>query len=395
MMAAKQRIFILGSQGIPVRYGGLETFAQELALRLVDRGWEVWVSCEKAQGEADGPNEWNGVNLFYVEGPAGNRRTIVADRRAFEGSIQRGEPGDVVYLLGYGVGPFALPLIRSLRKAGMYFWLNPDGLEWQRPRWSIFARAYLRLSERLLLRAADRVICDAEAIRDFHAAHSGVKKDRMDVIEYGAPLVETPAATSVDARDEFLDRHGLRLGQYYTYVGRFVPDNNMELMVRGALASVHGRRLLVCASVDENDPFYRHLLSLVETSESPARVVFAGGIYDRDLLIALRLGQFAYFHGHEVGGTNPALVEAMGLGSPVVALSTVYNREVLAEGAVYFDKSVESFLEGLDRLERMSSDERTGLQRVVRERVRGHYNWDRIAGDYERLLRAAWTRSGR
>lgn len=382
----RRRLFILGTQGIPVRYGGLETFAQELSIRLVERGWEVWVSCEVSSGETGGPAVWHGVNLLYVSGPEGNARTIIADRTALDAVGRIARPGDVAYLLGYGVGPFALPQIRRLRRSGVVFWLNPDGLEWQRPRWSWVARTYLRLSERTLLKAADRVICDAQAILDYHLANSGASPERMEVIEYGAPIVDTPPDSSVAERDEFLSRHGLELGQYYTYVGRFVPDNNMELMVRGALASPLGRRLLVCASIDQDDPFYLRLRALVDTSDDPDRVVFAGGIYDRDLLIALRLGQFAYFHGHEVGGTNPALVEAMGLGSPVVALSTEFNREVLDDAAIYFEKSVTSFVEALGRIEALSPMERDALGERAKGRVRTHYNWERISDEYERLL---------
>ncbi len=383
-----RKFFITGSQGIPASYGGLETFADELATRLAERGWPVWVTCELPPGEAPGPEEYRGVRLLYVEAPAGNLRTIVGDRKALWRCGEIAGAGDVVYLLGYGVGPFADGALRALRRQGVRFWLNPDGLEWKRPRWAWWVQRYFRFCERHLLRSADRILCDAAAIRDHHAGAYGVPVDRMDVVEYGAPLVSQVTDPDLLARrDAYLADYGLEVGEYYAYVGRFVPDNNLELMVRGVLDPSVGRRLLVFAAHDERDPFYRKIRGLIDASGDPDKVVLTGGVYDPPLLQALRLGQFAYFHGHEVGGTNPALVEAMGLGSFIIALTTPFNREVLADAALYFDKDVGSFVDALRRAERLPPEEVCALRDRARDRVRRHYNWERITDEYERLLR--------
>jgi len=381
-------LFIVGSQGIPADYGGLETFADETATRLASRGLPVHVTCEKTPDEPTGPAEYQGVSLLYVEAPDNNLRTIVADVKALWRCYQLADPGDVVYLLGYGVGPFAWPLIKALQAKGVAFWLNPDGLEWKRPRWPIWARGYLRLSERFLLRQADRVICDAEAIKTHHQRTWGVDPLRMEVIEYGAPVVDRDDLSDevVARRDEYLAQYDLTPGDYYTYVGRFVPDNNLELMVRGMLDDRIERRLLIFAKHEDEDPFYQKLHRLVQSSEHPEKVIFTGGVYDQPLLQALRLGEHAYFHGHEVGGTNPALVEAMGLGSFILALNTVYNREVLGEAGLFFGKSVESFVQTVVQAEALSDDTVRRYRTRAVERVRRHYNWERIADAYERLL---------
>ncbi|HKK08848.1 MAG TPA: DUF1972 domain-containing protein [Gemmatimonadota bacterium] len=386
-----RRLFIVGTQGIPAAYGGLETFADQLATRLVARGHPVWVTCEVMPStERERPEAYRGVQLVYVEAPDNNLRTIVADRKALARCAQLARPGDVVYLLGYGVGPFADRTIRKMRRAGVEFWLNPDGLEWKRPRWPWWVQRYFRFCERHLLHRSDRVICDAAAIRDHHGREYGVPAERMDVIEYGAPLVEQVQDPELVARrDAYLARYGLEPGEYYCYVGRFVPDNNLELMVRGVLDPSVRRRLLVFAAHDEDDPFYRKIRGLIDASDDPDKVVLTGGVYDPPLLQALRLSQFAYFHGHEVGGTNPALVEAMGLGSFILALSTPFNREVLRDAALYFEKDVASFVEALRRAEALSAEEAAELQERARGRVRDHYNWERITDEYERLLGAA------
>lgn len=381
-------LFIVGSQGIPAEYGGLETFADETATRLAARGLPVVVTCEKTPDEPSGPAEYEGVELLYVEAPDNNLRTLIADVKALWRCYQRAKPGDVVYLLGYGVGPFAWPVLKAMQAKGVAFWLNPDGLEWKRPRWPVWARAYLRFSERFLLRQADRVICDAAAIRAHHQRMWGVGPARMDVIEYGAPVVNRDdlSADVLARRGEYLAQYDLEPGDYYTYVGRFVPDNNMELMVRGMLDDRIERRLLVFAKHDEDDPFYQKLRDVVRSSDQPDKVIFTGGVYDQPLLQALRLGEHAYFHGHEVGGTNPALVEAMGLGSFILALNTVYNREVLGDAGLFFGKSVESFVQTVMRAESLSDDAVQQHRDRAVERVRTHYNWERIADDYEHLL---------
>lgn len=385
-----RRLFILGSQGIPAEYGGLETFADELATRLADRGWPVWVSCETTYDGDPGPEEYRGVRLFHVEAPEGVFRTPVADRKAIRRAAEVAEPGDVVYLLGYGVGPFAWDAIRALRSRGVEFWLNPDGLEWKRPRWPWPVRRYLRFSEGFLLKRSDRVICDAAAIRDVHGRTYGIPEDRMEVIEYGAPIIEgVDDPDLARRRDEWLEKYGLETGGYHTYVGRFVPDNNLELMVRGVLDGRVDRRLVVFAAHDEDDAFYRRIRGLVAASDDPEKVILTGGVYDQELLQALRLGEHAYFHGHEVGGTNPALVEAMGLGSFVVALDTPYNREVLGDAALFFQKDVESFVEAVLEAESMNEERIEELRERARGRVRNHYNWERITDEYEALLQDA------
>lgn len=388
-----RRLFILGSEGLPADYGGLETFAQELSTRLVDRGWPVTVTCEHTRHESPGPDTYEGVDLVYIEGPGNNLRTIVSDRSALLRCAELAEPGDVAYLLGYGVGPFAWGAIRKLKRRGVEFWLNPDGLEWKRPKWPTHVQWYFRLCEWFLLKQADRIFCDAAAIRDHHAGKYGVPGEKMEVVEYGAPLVDRVEDEALlRRRDEYLAELGVEPGEYYTYVGRFVPDNNLELMVRGVLDARIDRPLLVFAAHDEDHPFYRKIASLVDESDDPDAVILTGGVYDQPLLRALRLAAFAHFHGHEVGGTNPSLVEAMGLGSFILALDTPYNREVLDDAGLFFQKDVESFVRTVREAGELADDRVDELRERARKRVRSHYNWERITDEYERCLHVGGDR---
>ena len=381
-------LFIVGSRGIPADYGGFETFAEELATGLAARGWPVYVTCERTGDEPEGPPTYRGVNLLYVTAPGGNLRTIVADVKALWRCYCIADPGDVVYLLGYGVGVFAWPVLWALRAKGIRVWLNPDGIEWKRSRWSAWAQAYLRFSGWFLPRHVDRVICDSEAIEAHHLRNGGLNSTRTEVIEYGAPLVRSGDLSSavIERRNEYLSRHGLEPGGYYVQVGRLVPENNLELTIRGMLDDRIRRKLLVIAARDRDDGFYRKLRALVEAAEAQDQIVFGGTVYGQSLLQAVRLGAYGYVHGHEVGGTNPALVEAMGLGSFILALNTVYNREVLGDAGLVFGKSVESFVQTVLQADRLSEENVQRYRRRAVERVRTHYNWARITDRYEALI---------
>ena len=382
----KKKFFIVGTKGIPANYGGLETFAHEISIRLIKRNFDVYVTCEKPIDKPEGPAEFEGVKLIYVNAPGNNFRTMISDSRALSKCLNIGNKGDVIYILGYGIGPFAGNLIRKIKQKGIKFWLNPDGLEWKRPRWSKPVRTYLRFSEKFLLKRSDKIICDAAAIKDFHIKYYRIAPEIMEVIEYGAPKVEMLDDSVIKMRDDFLKKYNLKLGEYYTYVGRFVADNNMELMVKGVLESALNRRLLVLARHESTDLFYTKLKSLISRSGKENKVILSGGVYDHSLLMALRQGEFAYLHGHEVGGTNPALVEAMGLGSFIIALDTVFNKEVLQDAALYFNKDVEDFKLALEKAEELSYQDRMKYRDRALKRVRDHYNWKRITDLYEIAL---------
>ena len=381
-------LFIVGSRGIPADYGGFETFAEELATGLAARGHSVYVTCERTTSDAQGPSTYRGVELLYVTAPDNNLRTIVADVKALWRCYRLAESGDVVYLLGYGVGLFGWPVLKALQAKGVRVWLNPDGIEWKRSRWSVWAQAYLRFSEWFLPRYVDRVICDSEAIESHHLQNGGLSAARTDVIEYGAPVVqrEDLSATVIRRRNEFLSRYNLGPGDYYIQIGRLVPENNLDLMIRGVLDDRIQRRLLIVANRQENEAFYRSLRRRVEAAGASDQVLFVGTIYDQPLLQAFRVGAHAHLHGHEVGGTNPVLVEAMGVGNLILSLNTPFNREVLGEAGLFFGKSVESFVRALCRAERLSDAQVQEFRRRAINRVRTHYNWTHVTDKYEERI---------
>ena len=359
------KIAILGTRGIPARYGGFETFAEELALRLVERGIDVTVYCEGEEGS--GPAEYHGVKLVYLPSPPlGPLSTILFDLRC----LWHARMGfDVVYMLGYGAAIFCfLP-----RLWGSEVWLNVDGVEWARSKWSLPAKVWFKMMEWAAMRTPDRVIADADAIyRHLRSRHT--RLPAVSVIPYGAPVVEEPPLRQLPAT------LGLSPGKYYLVVCRLEPENSVLEIIEGYLAAGSKYPLIVVGGLQPSTRYIRRLLQFACPS-----VRFIGAVYDKEALQALRWHAFAYFHGHTVGGTNPSLLEALGCGNVVIASDNRFNREVAGKAATYFadEKDVATVI---GEMEFRSATGLQALKEMAVRRVRLRYSWDRVLHAYLGLL---------
>lgn len=364
-MTLRKRMAILGTRGIPARYGGFETFAEELALRLVAHGVAVTVFCEA--GLSEPLSEFRGVDLAYVPiTKCGAFTTILFDLR----SLWRARKDyDVVYMLGYGAAPFCL----IPRLWGKEVWLNVDGVEWARAKWGAAAKCYFRWMEWFSTWVPDRIIADAEGIRVHLESRHRVRKPCV-VIPYGAPVVERTAESAV------LDEWGLTSGDYYLLVARIEPENHVREIVEGYLASSSTAPLVVVGN-HQSGTEYAQSMSAYED----VRVRLVGGVYDQSKLQALRCHARAYFHGHSVGGTNPSLLEALGCGNLVIAHDNVFNREVLGDLGFYFREGggIPALLTAVDAMDEAN---RNKLCDQAISKIRDKYAWDAICKSYLSLL---------
>ncbi len=359
------RLAILGTRGIPARYGGFETFAEELAVRLAKAGIEVTVYCEQGNGEQ--PPSFRGVHLAYLPVMrCGPLTTVLFDLR----SLWRARKSyDVVYLLGYGAAPFCfIP-----RLWGGKVWLNPDGIEWQRAKWGRVAKSYFKAMEFFSTLTPNRLIADAQGIRD-HLAARQRRLPPCSVIPYGAPLIVLAPPL------ETLNEWNLIAGQYYLVVCRLEPENHVREIIDGFTASSSPYPLIIVGNHQTDTPYVRELHRL-----GSDQVHFIGAVYGEKLQ-ALRYHALAYFHGHSVGGTNPSLLEAMGCGNLIVAHDNVFNREVLGISGHFF-QSAADIPELVKVVESLSPAGRALTSAAVRDRIRACYNWNRITGEYLQLIK--------
>lgn len=360
------RIALLGSRGIPARHGGFETFAEGLAVRLVERGHVVTVYCEGLRRGR--PRRLDGVHLIYVPIPArGCLRPLLYDLVCL---IHASLAHDVVYLLGYGAALFGwIPRVFRRR-----LWINMDGLEWARAKWSPLARAWFRRMERLALRLADFVVFDAEAIRDHLVARHGPPRD-------GAVLAYA-ARTRLGAPERgVLESLDLDAGRYHLVVCRLVPENHVLEIVSGYARSTATAPLVLVTDSEGGDAYAQRC-----RAAGDERVRWVGTVWDRRKLESLRAGAMTYVHGHSVGGTNPSLLEAMACGNACIAHDNPFNREVLAESGVYFG-SAEELCSALETAEAEGPAVRAGRGNAARRRVAGRYSWEGLAEAYDAALR--------
>ncbi len=369
----RPRIAFLGARGVPARYGGFETFVEEIGARLALRDVDVTVFCEEGEPGEDQPSSYRGMDLRYIRAWApGPARTIQAD---VSGLVRAMRGFDVVYLLGYGAA-FAAWLPRL---TGTAVWINPDGIEWQRSKWGAPAKAWLALMERIACRAASRLVIDNGALADNIGARAPI--GQHSVLAYGAATLEEPV--EVDA----VKALGLTPGEYDLLVCRFEPENHVDEILRAHEKAGTGRPLVAVAHTDTGTAYAQRTMDRASAAAADGRVRFLGAIYDPEVLLPLRQHSALYLHGHSVGGTNPSLLEAMGAGNVVLAHDNPFNREVLGEQDVYWD-GVEALTDRIGEWAQRASDEIEAVRERNRARIREDYCWDRLADDYAALIRA-------
>jgi glycosyltransferase involved in cell wall biosynthesis len=358
------KLAILGTRGVPARYGGFETFAERLAVGLCERGFDVTVFCEA--GGTFEPSAFQGVKLRYVSAPSlGPLQTILYDLKCLW-AARRGY--DVVYMLGYGAAPFCV----IPRLWGTEVWINPDGLEWARAKWGFVAKNYFHLMEWTSLHVANRIIADAEAIESSLTRRHG-KLQACTVIPYGCEVIDTPPPV------EPLSEWDLVPDSYYLVVCRLEPENHV-LEILQAFQRAHSNKQLIVLGNHFTRTSYVAQLGAVQDP----RIRMIGTVYDPAKLTSLRYYSFAYMHGHSVGGTNPSLLEAMGCGNLIFAHDNPFNRETLGSCGYFFANDVD-LTEAINLAEREPA-ELARLREAAISRARTNYRWPDIVSSYAALL---------
>ena len=357
------RIAMIGTRGVPARYGGFETAVEEVGRRLADRGHSVVVYC---RNEGQVARDHLGMQLVNL--PALRlKQTETLSHTAVSIAHQAVYPCDVAILFNAANAP----LLPGLRLRGIPVAVHVDGIEWKRSKWSGAGRRYYQWAERLAVRWADRLIADAQAIGDYYRGRYGADPT---FIAYGAPIYENPA-------DDRLPGLGLEPGGYHLVVARMEPENNAHLIVDGYVRSAASLPLVIVGDAPHAASYGATVRSLAGTRD----VRFVGSVWDQTLLDQLYANSLLYLHGHSVGGTNPSLLRAMGAGAPVAAYDVVFNREVLGDTGTYFANSreLEALFDGAEA-DREASAARglAGQRRVV-----AAYDWDRVTDQYESLCR--------
>ncbi|MEJ2887968.1 DUF1972 domain-containing protein [Actinomycetospora aeridis] len=363
--APRRRYAIIGSRGYPSTYGGFETFVRRFAPYLAERGVDVTV-----YGRDDSRPEPfvtpDGVRVVNTRGKDTKCASTLSYGLTACTHAAR-ERYDAALVLNCANG-YWLPLLRS---AGVPTAVNVDGLEWERDKWSSLGKKVFRQGAVVTSKYADRLISDARGIADYWQEHFD---SDSTVIPYGGDVLGPIPDTKV--REQ-----GLEPGRYILVVARLVPENNVELLL-DAVQKLGGRyRTVVVGSAVGDAPIETRLREMQRTDN----VLWLGHVSDQDLLQQLWQHCGVYVHGHSVGGTNPALLQALGAGSPTVAFDTVFNREVVREACPTYGKDADELAALLVRV--MNDDLfRHRLSAAGQEIIRQRYTWEQVCADYLQVL---------
>lgn len=379
-------IFIIGSKGIPARYGGFETFVDQLTRHKKSGEISYHVAC---MGEERKEFSYQDSHCFQIPVPSiGPAKAIWYDVAAFLYCLKylKKNPAKdaVIYVLACRIGPFMWYLKRRLKKQGGKFYVNPDGHEWMRAKWNRFIRGYWKFSERLMIKHADLVICDSKNIEKYIRETYQKYHPKTTFIAYGADVEKSSLKDGDESLLSWYEKWGLAPGEYYLIVGRFVPENNYETMIREFMASKTKKKLAIISNVEEN-PFYQKLKESTEF-EKDDRIRFCQTVYEEQLLKKIRENAAGYLHGHEVGGTNPSLLEALGSTKVNLLLDVGFNREVGEDAALYWSKEPGDLSALIDRTSVFSKEEQERFGEAAKQRILTAYSQEQIAASYEAVF---------
>lgn len=360
----EKKLIILGIRGVPAAHGGFETFAENLCPWMRDAGWDVTVYCQGSESGRRREDEWEGVRRIHIPvGMDGAKGTIEFDVKSTADALR--QPG-VILTLGYNTGFLAT----WLRLKGRINIINMDGLEWKRAKYSRGAQAYLWINERLAATAGNVLIADHPAIADHLATRAG--RSKITVIPYGSNAIRAADPARVTAL-------GLEPGRFLTVIARPEPENSILEIVAAFSRKPRGMKLAVLGNYDMSKSYQAKVLDAASEE-----VAFVGAIYDPPAVQSLRFHSLAYVHGHQVGGTNPSLVEALGAGNPVIAHDNPFNRWVAGEAGRYFADE-QQCAELIDRL-LADPAQLQAMGSAARGRWEENFQWPTILGAYEELL---------
>ena len=361
------KVAIIGAKGYPYVYGGYDTFVKELAERLIQKNIRVTVYNHKKLFNSF-PETVNGIQVKYIN--AIETKSLSQLTHSFKSILHACfSDADIILVVNAANGPFGL-LTKLFRKKTI---INVDGIEWLRPKWKGMGSKYFLFAAWCATKLYDRIITDAVAMQKVYQEKFNAVST---VIAYGAN--KTVLANTI-----VLERLNITHQQYYLVIGRLIPDNNADIIVQGFIQSNSQKKLLIVGDVSYKDAY----ADAIKNIQHP-NLVFAGYVNDADELSDLYHHCYCYIHGHEFGGTNPTLIQALASNCAILALNTGFSREMLSDNeyGLYFEKNVDSIADQINYL-----DANEGLAQQLRDQsakaITEKYNWDCITEKYINVMK--------
>lgn len=388
-MTTEQHVYIIGFKGIPARYGGFETFVDKLTAGKGNQHIQYHVAARRDNSEYGQQGErfvYNDADVYNIDVPnIGPAQAIAYDIKAMRSAIAHAKKNQyenpIFYVLASRIGPFMGKLSEQIHRIGGQYFLNPDGNEWKRAKWSAPVRAYWKYSEKLMVRYADLIICDNRKIEEYIQNEYTIYKPNTTFIAYGTDVIPSGLTQNSESVKKWFAEKKITENQYYLIVGRFVPENNYETMIREFMSSNSTKDLVIVTNVEKNK-FYQYL-SQKTGFENDERIKFVGTVYDQPMLRYIRENAYAYLHGHEVGGTNPSLLEALSSTQLNLLVDVGFNRDVAHEAALYWSKDNGKLAHIINQADSFTTEQLTDNEKKAKQIIGNEYTWEKIIKTYE------------
>ena len=384
----KKNIIIIGSRGYKFNYGGWETFVTNLVTNTEDKNIHYYIPNLTYEKSLDKKIEKEPrVTCPYIYTPNQGFATMftftIKSINYFIKYIKKENlQNTIMLILGCKVGPLFPFWIPKLHKMGVKVIINPDGLEWKRDKWSWWIKQCFKISERYSIKYSDYCVCDSKAIEEYVINKYQKYQTPTTFIAYGAYEGIVPKKTSLVK--ELWEKYQIHSKEYYLIVGRFIPENNYETIIKEFEKSKTKKDLVIISNIEKNK-FYENLEESTNFSKDK-RIKFIGSVYDQESLLYFRLHAYAYIHGHSAGGTNPSLLEALANTNVNILYDVSYNHEVGEDSCFYFTKQENDLKKVLQKAENLSLKEQKEMGALAKERIHNNYTWPIVVDKYISLF---------
>ena len=379
----KKNIFVLGCQGYNKNYGGWETFVKNFSDFYDKKKANIYVT-EITFNRKDKEYTKNSIKCLpvYTEKLGSPTMMLYSMKSLFyvKKYIKKNNiKNAIIYILGLKLGPFLKLEYKYFKKNNIKVFVNPDGLEWKRSKWSRPVKMYFLYEERTMLKNCDGIICDSEGIKTYLEERYPKNKVPKYFIAYGTKKVDL----SDIKEEDILKEYNLKKDNYCLVVGRCVPENNFELIIKQFMKSKIKKELVIISNITGNK--YYEDLKRITNSDKDKRIRILPGIYDEKKLSTIRKNAYLYIHGHSVGGTNPSLLEALSLTELNVLYDVNFNKQVGQDACLYFkdNDELKDILNDTKYLDSIKKEK--GV--LAKKRIEEAYTWEGILDKYEKLFK--------
>lgn len=376
-----KHIFIIGARGYHAKYGGWETFVSNLVDNYNDNNTTFYISELSEQNKKEyQENENIIVTPFYIK-QNGGAKMLLCTIKAFNYYLKYIKENKLenayIYILGLKLGPMLQLKKKQLKQLEITTLVNPDGLEHERAKWNILIKKFFLYSEKTMLNNCDIIVCDAKGIKKYIDNKYPKLKDKTTYIAYGTNTVDFSNINE----EKILKEYNLEKDNYCLMVGRFVPENNYELVLKSFMKSNIDKKLIIVSNISSSN--YYEEVKKITNCDKDERIKFIDGIYDQEKLATIRKNAYLYIHGHSVGGTNPSLLEALSLTNLNLLYDVNFNKDVGQDGCIYF-KDEEKLIKIFDNIEK---NDRIKLGKKCKDIIKNNFTWEIIVKKYKKIFK--------